>query len=287
MHSLIQENLFRIPNTVDLVVGIPRSGLIPASHIATSLNLPLQSLTEVSTKSSTKQLFTLRDVKPVETPHHILIVDDTSNTGGRLNQANNLLNARWKDIEITSLVMSSAKNATYSPDIAFTSSNTPRIFAWNMFNHPEMTSKIAVDLDGILCIDPTHEQNDDAEKYQDFLRNAKLKIRPNRPIRAIITGRLEKYRLMTSEWLFNQSIEYTDLIMNDAPTAEFRKTKKYKKAGLKIDQISDFKCRIIEELKPPLFVESNFNQASNIYKITGTNTYAFDDDHYFGSKSFS
>ena len=68
LHSIIQQNLWKIPQDIDLVIGIPRSGLMPASHIATSLNLPLQTLNDVTKKVSVEQLFTLRGLRDVEDP---------------------------------------------------------------------------------------------------------------------------------------------------------------------------------------------------------------------------
>jgi uncharacterized HAD superfamily protein len=286
LHSLIQKNLWRIPQDIDLVIGIPRSGLMPASHIATSLNLPLQTLNDVSLKINTKQLYSLREIRDVEIPEHVLIVDDTSNTGQRMFQAVSLINERWNGIKITTLALCDAQNSIFAPDIAFSNSVIPRIFAWNMFNHDQMTSKIAVDLDGILCVDPTGEQNDDGEIYRKFIRQAKLKVRPMKEVRAIITGRLDKYRTETEEWLLRNSISYTELFMNDATSAHFRRTEKFRKGDLVVDQISEFKSRILSTLNPPLFVESNFDQALNIHKITGINTYAFDDDKLFGSGNF-
>ena len=42
-----------------------------------------------------------------------------------------------------------------------------------MFNHDEITPRIAIDLDGILCVDPTQEQNDDG-KNSSLLINIDL-----------------------------------------------------------------------------------------------------------------
>jgi len=287
LHSLIQKNLYRIPKDIDLVIGIPRSGLMPAAHIATSLNLPLQTLNDVSRKLSAKDHFTSRPIRIAEQFRHVLIVDDTSNSGLRLTQAHNFVTERYKGVKITTLAICSALNQAYSPDIAFCSSLVPRIFAWNIFNHPGMTPGIAIDLDGILCIDPSPEQNDDGDKYLEFIRHTELKMSPSMQVLAIITGRLEKYRSETEEWLHRNSIQYLHLYMNDAPTAHFRRTERYQIGNLLVDQISEFKSRVLSTLNPPLFVESNLEQAVNIHKITGTNTYAFDSDEYFGSENFN
>ena len=41
LSRIISNNLYKIPSDVDLVVGIPRSGLMVATMISLYLNLPL------------------------------------------------------------------------------------------------------------------------------------------------------------------------------------------------------------------------------------------------------
>lgn len=285
VHTLINSNLHKIPNGVDLIVGIPRTGLIPAAHIAVSLNLPLKTLSEVSSGMDLAQTQTIRAISGVERPKHVLVVDDTSNTGLRMKAALQIVRNRWHDARVTTLVMCSALNSQFHPDLQFEQSRTPRLFAWNMLNH-DQTQKVAVDLDGVLCVDPTPEENDDGENYLHFIRNAALKTAPYEEVKAVITGRLAKYRIQTEDWLKANGIRYELLLMNDAPTAAYLRETRFEIEGINIDQISEFKSRMIKFSKPSLFVESNLQQAKNIHHLTKVNTYAFDSDQYFGSVNF-
>jgi hypoxanthine phosphoribosyltransferase len=282
LHTLIQGNLHKIPRTIDLVVGIPRSGLIPATHIATSLNLPLVTLNDVSHNITLGQIHSGREIQEIEVPEHVLIVDDTSNSGARMTNATKIVLKRWPKVGVTTLVTCSAMNSKFSPNIALLQTSVPRMFAWNMFNHPELTQKIAVDLDGVLCVDPTSKENDDGYKYKRFIKNAQLKCLPNIPVRAIVTGRLEKFRHETENWLRKNEVAYQELYMNDAKSAEDRRRTRVQVGELEVDQISDFKSRVLLQVKPALFVESNTEQARRINAITGIGVYAFDDDRYFG-----
>jgi uncharacterized HAD superfamily protein len=287
LHRLIQANLSSIDPTTDLIVVIPRSGYVPAGHIATVLNLPIISLDRFSSVLEVDNRFTLRSLLiPKSNPKNILVVDDTTCTGSRMNNAVELVSRKWPKSRITTLSIAVASNFNFRPDIYFFESPAPRMFAWNMFNHSQLTKHLAVDLDGILCDDPNQEQNDDGTNYLDFIGSARIKVRPQEKVKAIVTGRLEKYREQTENWLQKNDIHYTDLFMNDAPSALYRRTEKFISTGLEVDQISHFKSRILQEIKPNAFIESNLVQASNIHKITGINTYAFDDDKFFGSSKF-
>lgn len=285
LHSVIQRNLNKIPSDIDLVVGIPRSGLVPASHIAALLNTPLQTLTEVLHQVDPGQDYTLRDVPRVGIPRHVLLVDDTSNTGMRIREAERIIKRRWRGTKLTTVAMCSASNSDYQPDLYFESSRTPRLFAWNMFNH-DNTMDIAVDLDGVVCLDPTPAENDDGRRYRSFVKKAPLKAVPVKPVKAVITGRLERYRQDTRRWLRRKNIPFHSLLMNDAPSARYRREQRFEINGVEVDQISEFKSRMIREVKPILFVESNLQQAIHIHNLTGVNTYAFDHDRYFGSVNF-
>ena len=285
IHSLLNSNLDKVPLDIDLVVGIPRTGLIPASHIAALLNIPLQTLNEVTTGVSLDQKHTIRKIFSTKSPRHILLVDDTSNTGLRINSALRIIRSRWKNIKVTTMVICSASNSDFRPDLHLEQSPTPRLFAWNMLNH-DKTPDVAVDLDGVLCLDPSPSENDDGEKYLVFLQSAVRKTIPATKVKAVITGRLEKYRHQTERWLRTNGVSYGDLLMNDAPTASYRREKRFEIGGLNIDQISEFKSRMVRAINPVLFVESNLNQARNVHHLTQVNTYAFEDDIYFGSTDF-
>jgi uncharacterized HAD superfamily protein len=287
LHRLIQANLSSIDPKTDLIVAIPRSGYVPAGHIATLLNKPMISLESFSNVSQVDNRFTLRSLLiPKSNPKNILIVDDTTCTGSRMNNAVELVSKRWPMSSITTLSVAVASNFDFRPDVYFFESPAPRMFAWNMFNHSQLTKHLAVDLDGILCDDPKKEQNDDGTRYLDFIGSARIKVRPQEKVKAIVTGRLEKYREQTEDWLQKNDIHYMHLFMNDAPSALYRRTEKFNITGFEVDQISHFKSVILQEIKPTAFVESNLGQASNIHKITGISTYAFDDDIFFGSSTF-
>lgn len=83
--------------------------------------------------------------------------------------------------------------------------------------HHAFLERSCIDLDGILCKDPTNDENDDGQNYRHFLINVEPLLRPSVEIGWIVTRRLEKYRKLTEEWLRKHSIKYKNLVMMNLP----------------------------------------------------------------------
>ncbi len=121
-------------------------------------------------------------------------------------------------------------------------------------------SEFCVDIDGVLCVDPTEEENDDGKKYESFLSNAAPLIIPTKRIGNLVTCRLEKYRALTKEWLTRHGVRYDKLYMLDLPN---------KKARLTADCHAKYKAKIYKDLGAPFFIESSLRQAVDIAKFSG------------------
>ena len=146
------------------------------------------------------------------------------------------------------------------PDIYFEVCNPPRMFEWNYLHHKNLVNA-CFDIDGVLCVDPTPEQNDDGEKYIDFVRNAPLRVAPSFKIGYLVTSRLEKYRGDTEYWLKKNNIKYDHLIMMQFKTKEER---------IRSGSHGKFKGEVYSRFKETnLFVESELRQAKEIAEISG------------------
>lgn len=139
--------------------------------------------------------------------------------------------------------------------------------------HNLLLEKACFDIDGVLCVDPEDWQNDDGEKYIQFINNAPLKLVPSRKIGYIVTSRLEKYRKDTELWLSKNHIEYGDLYMMDLQTAEERR---------ELGNHAKFKANYYKQIKSAIwFVESNDQQAQEIASLTGKAVYCVDTHQYY------
>ncbi len=254
----------KIPGDIDLIVGVPRSGLLAASVLGLNLNrriCDLQSflnnglVANGKTRSPTGFSF-----DRVHDARSVLIVDDSIATGSSLDQ----VRAEVAGCEYKGKVLYMAVYATdeFKDDLDCFAEVVPlpRIFQWNLFHRVE-AEYYCVDIDGVLCFDPSKQQNDDSKSYRDFLLNATPLARPTYPIGHLVTSRLEKYRAETEAWLHQRSIKYGHLHMLDLKSAEERRRQRIH-ASFKADIYSKL-------LSTVLFVESEANQAHEICMRSG------------------
>ena len=253
----IAAGLQKLPKT-DLVVGIPRSGVIPAMMIASLLNVP--SLDFEAFMFSYAARAGQRRLRNAENRLRVLIVDDSVNTGKAFRAAKARLDTLNGDFAFTTCAIYGLGDGHNSDaaDIALYALPKPRLFQWNYRNH--IVAEHAIfDMDGVLCKDPTDEENDDGEAYLSFLRNAQPLTLPRKKLSVICTSRLEKYRSQTEDWLDYHDVKYGELIMLDLPSAEERR---------RLKAHAPFKAEIYKSRSEILFIESNWKQSLEIAKLT-------------------
>ncbi len=260
---LTREQAHKIPGDIDLVVGIPRSGVLAASLIALHTNLKLTALDSFMQNSPllTGHTRTAR-VFELANPHeatHILLVDDSASTGGSMHAAVKVIKSSGYSGRITTCVADLAPGWT-GIDVHFEVVPHSRIFEWNMM-HRDFLAECCVDLDGVLCRDPTHDENDDGPRYRHFLETATPMLVPSYKIGRIVTSRLEKYRPQTTQWLQRHGVEYASLDMLDLPDAETRR-----RLGIH----ASFKASVYASHgNMKLFLESDPSQAKEIARQSG------------------
>jgi uncharacterized HAD superfamily protein len=260
MDRAIARNLWRLDRRkFDVVVGIPRSGMIAASIVATYLQMPLATL-----EGYLAGIVHGRSGRAVAGCERVLLVDDTSNKGGAMARAVGLLNGRAKSI---------TRCAVFGPyqvedpaqiiDVWLEDCRGPRGFSWNLWKHSRLKNW-GFDFDGVLCRDPTKQENDDGPRYVKFCRTAEPLFLPTRPIGHIITGRLEKYRGETEEWLRQHGVECLQLHM--APFhSKAERMDAMKFAGGR----GAWKAALAKEIGVEMFVEYCPKQAGIIAREAG------------------
>lgn len=218
LNQIILKRLYILPHDFDLIVGIPRSGMLPAYMLALYLNRPLTDLNSFRNghiyKSGERgQYISVKQFKK------ILVVDDSISMGTALNKCKEELQEIASEFDIKYCVIYTTPNKINEVDYFFEVVPQPRYFQWNILNHISM-KKACFDIDGVLCADPTPEENDDGERYKEFLLNARPLLIPGAPIGTLVTSRLEKYRPETEEWLSKNNVKYDKLVMLDLPNME-------------------------------------------------------------------
>lgn len=277
MDYLIRKNIFLIPREIDYVVGVPRSGMLPATIIATLINKPLLTidqylnnsfdLVNVSYRTEGSQCF-----------NRILIVEDSCNTGNSLGIIREKLQncPHHAGVEAIFMCIFATSASKDFVDVFLDICEQPRVFEWNIMNHYYI-QRACFDMDGVLCVDPTDEQNDDGERYIDFIKNTQPLFIPKFKIGAIVTSRLEKYRKDTEEWLEKHGVKYDNLIMLNLPDKETR---------IKMGAHAPFKASVYNSFSNAiLYYESNDSQAKQIAELTGKPVYCVESNALYQNEN--
>lgn len=258
----VRHNLPFIPRNLDLVVGIPQSGMIPAYAIGLYLNLPVIDVPGFLENRRPSHGITRHLAVELDNPgsaRRILLVDDSYSTGISMRVAVKSIRDSGFSGEIVTCAVIVMPKARAAVDLHFMEVPFPRIFEWNVFHHP-MIEDACLDFDGVLCVDPTEEENDDGPRYREFLLNARPLHLPSRVIGDIVSARLEKYRPETEEWLKQHGVQFKALHLLNLPSkAERIRTQAHR----------THKVNVYRAAKSWFFIESEESQAVEIANRTG------------------
>ncbi len=262
LSTAIRSQLYVIPANVDLIVGIPRSGMVPAYQIGLFLNrlvcdidgfIADGPISHGHTRKLGVPLTSLRQAR------HILLVDDSIATGGSMQKALARIKESGYAGRVSTCAAIVAPSHKSSVDVSFITMPQPRLFEWNAFNHA-CVENACFDMDGVLCVDPTAHDNDDGPRYEKFLANALPLFRPTLRIGHIVSARLEKYRSLTEDWLAANNISYGQLHLVDLPSREER---------IRLGAHCSHKIRVYRETGASMFYESDLGQAQEIATGSG------------------
>jgi len=260
--AIIRANLHRLPRDLDAIVAIPRSGLIPASVIALHRNVMLTDVEgfvagRAFAPGITREKPTLR--ADPSTWNKVLLVDDSVFSGRTFDAVREHLRTAGTRAQIITCAIFGTRPAHDGVDFVLDVCERPRIFEWNLFHHQHL-SQCCVDIDGVLCVDPLPEENDDGQHYAQFLKSAAPLLVPSVRVGTLVSSRLERYRAETENWLARHGIVYDELrLLNLESAEERRRSKPY----------AEFKASVYKS-KPQhlLFIESNLEQAAKIAELS-------------------
>lgn len=272
----IMKNLYKLPRDIDLIVGIPRSGIMAAGIIALYLNLPFVDIDKFVQGGNLKTGTTRKCkswIRSVNEAKHVLVVDDSVSSGKAISEAKELL--KNSSCKFTYLAIYALAASLGKVDIYFERCEQPRMFEWNFMHHWAL-EYCCMDIDGVICEDPTFIQNDDGRRYEEFLNTAVPKFLPTQKVGVLVSSRLEKYRGQTEQWLSKYAIEYNDLELMQNVTAKERAAE---------GRHAEYKAKIYKDSDAILFFESNYDQALEICNLSGKPVFCIDNMTLVESKN--
>ena len=243
------------------VIGIPRSGMLPASMIAMWLNLPLYFLdpqNNLLPMSAATKFGGLRMLDHKGSNGRLLIVDDTVYAGTAMSNVKSKLN---EDAYFCCVYF--RPESEFKPDFYAKELKSPHLLEWNFFDSGYLKDSI-FDFDGIFSPNVPYEICIDEERYIEYIKNVKpLPHRiPKRRCKGIVTARLEKYRSITEDWLRRHGVKYGFLKMY--PTEDEAKRDKNH-----VEEASTFKAKIFSQSDAKFFIESEIAEAVRIRQKSG------------------
>ncbi|HEY3420756.1 MAG TPA: phosphoribosyltransferase family protein [Methanomassiliicoccales archaeon] len=228
----------------DLIVGVPRSGLLIGCIIATKLAKPL------ATPDGSLWMSKSIHIRPIR---KVLVVDDCITTGKSINEAAERIRAKYPGAEVrTGALFANDKNKEMV-DSYYTIINGYQLFQWNMMHYK--LGPVGFDLDGVICESTPKVSSED--RYLEFLTKARPYLIPEFEIDYIITSRPEKYRPQTENWLKENRVKFKNLIMWNV-----------QKEPSDVESAASFKSKMITESQIFYYMESSIKQAELIWGAT-------------------
>jgi uncharacterized HAD superfamily protein len=237
----------KLPKDIGVVFGIPRSGMLPASIIATAIGADLAAVGEVPKVGARGTAFIGKGTKA-------LLVDDSIFGGGALARSIPLM----QGYDYLTCAIYAHPKATNNVDIYAQILDGPRFFEWN-FTGIKATEGFMFDMDGVICTDPAVYDDDGVKYMTEIKAGVKPLFIPQVKIHSICTNRIERWRGVTEEWLKKHEVNYGKLIMQPHATAVERRKKSFTPA---------YKAENFNNSDATVFVESHKSQAIEIAKRT-------------------
>lgn len=252
------------------ILGVPRSGMIPASMLATMLNLPLYSLDQGG------EVIRLRDGIRFRTAAHLsgpmAVVEDSVASGHSFRELDQILppNGRYLKAAVYTTPSRQTMLDAFGRVLPL-----PHWFEWNLWGQSALLDafKVSADLDGLICENCPIDDDDDGPRYRTWMDGVQPLVFPNfSPLRAVITARLERYREATVAWLARYRIQYSDLIMGPWQSPAERTLQAV--AQWKADAVRSIGSAVYVESEPDLAIEiSRRTDAAVICPAAGTAFY--------------
>lgn len=258
------------------IVGVPRSGMLVSSICATSLNLPLYTLSQgkIVLCNSISEFGGSRMSGHVSNSGKLLVLDDTVFGGSTLRTIKKSLGNDYYYGALYVRPLPIKKVDTYGggyinnfaplkPLIVGKELDAPHLLEWHFFNSNHV-EKTLFDLDGVFSPNVPMSCCVDNDKYEEYISSVEPfyhRLPKTHKLKAIVTGRLDKFRKITEEWLEKYNIEYEDLIMFPTEKEKQRNTNH-------VQEVGKYKADVYRRSDGHFFMESEKSEGVIIKKIS-------------------
>jgi hypoxanthine phosphoribosyltransferase len=240
----------QLPNDFDVIIGVPRAGLMFANIIACKFGRPLST----PDNFLRGELWFSHDAPMPSEVKKVLVVEDSVGFGKQITSVTAKLKAAYPNLQIETAGLFVIPQSKDLVDYSYAVKEEPNLFEWNILTATWSWGDVVSTLDGVLCSKPNVDWQQSPDKLIAQIKAAKPLLIPTYPLKAIVTDRPESTRDLTEQWLEKNNVKYENLIMlpdSIQPTAE---------------NVISIKCDVAKHIKPFWFWEQNIDHAIEIHR---------------------
>jgi orotate phosphoribosyltransferase len=249
-----------LPQAYDVIVGIPRSGLLVANILALKLGKPCTT-PDLFGEQRMWQSKRMPDPGPVR---RVLLVDDSVNSGTTMAQARKAIQSARPGMEVTTAALVAHPGSRRKVDLYYIEVPQPRLFEWDIM-HQKKVERIGVVFEGFLALPITTRAA--GPKGNGGWRGVFMKpyLIPTYAIDLIIGTQSETRRGAVEAWLRRHGVRFRELVLWNRPDPF--------DAGAYLD----FVAAVLALRKPDLYLESDPERARHIWQQSATPTLCTED----------
>lgn len=248
----------------DVIIGIPRCGLLLASLIALRLGKPLAT-PDLFVKG---EVWNHGNVKRFKkgTIRKALVMDDSIHTGKSMKKTIKLLNAYDKNLKIikAALIITNASKKLINS--YYKTISLPRLFEWEILQ--TKTGKTAIELNGVIHNKLKGDFTSSPNLYCQLLKKVKPSFIPPFEVDVLFGYGTKNDQDQIENWLKTHNVRYKKLFLYD-PSSEPESNYTYYKISKILNEGVSF------------FYETNFFEARRLHRITKIPVICFEKRYLF------
>ena len=266
LNDAIARGFGRLPDDIDLVVGVPRSGLLAANLYALVANVAFVDLEgflagRILATGRSRPLRQDDDRHDDASPRRVLVIDDSVNSGAAMREARARIAAARIDLSrCTFCAVYGTDRHHPDVDIVLERVRRPRLFQWNLFHHKHLAHS-CVDLEGVLQRTRPGGPGDRGRHVASSPPPAPFHV-PSTVIGHVVTTRPERERVAIEAWLASHGIRYRALHMRADGAAPVT-------APVTADGLAAYRAGVYGRTRAVLFVAAHPHEAATIAAASG------------------
>ncbi len=222
LNDLIKENLARLQSyNFDLIVGLPRRGMIPATLIGLFLNKPVVSFNELNANLASEKIgYRLQEesAKFPKSYSNILLVDDSTDEGTVFEQAFSKLDEATAK-KVTTLSVYATEKGGDRVDLHLETLEEPKLYEWNILHKKAALADAAMRFEGIIVT--------------NAITGAWIPVTlPSYPVKIVYSGLRERHREQLESFLRQHGVQFEQLKMEVVSSRQLKQIVAEEKVAL-------------------------------------------------------